>query len=194
MTIKVIGKKSGADAEVETNTLALRAVFRPRDMQMRGAYQAGLSVSAASGFGLTNTSLYGSGPYCLVKKLIFSAGVVASAAANIETITLTYRRNIVTTGSYTPLLNKLRSTFPDPVMTINSSFGGTADPKNIWSSTLSIPAVAGSRVHAPLDLLDFTPDRFLIIEPGHQVANGVTLTTNVTLSVTVYWEEYDLIG
>ncbi len=194
MTIQVIGKKSGKIAEIETNSLAMRAVFRPRDFQMRGAYQLGFSVSAASGFSLTNTSLYGSGPYCLIKRLIFSGGVAASAAGNIETVTLGYRRNVVVTGSYTPLINKLRSTFPDPVMTVNSVFAGTADPKSIWASTVSIPAVGGSVVHAPFDILGYTPERFIIIEPGHQLAEGTTFSTNITLSITCYWEEYDLIN
>ena len=194
MTIQLIGKKSGVKPEVETNTLAMRTVFRARDFQMRGAYAAAVSGSGANA---TNVDFFngaqGSGPFAILKRLTFSAGVAASAAANIVTVTATFRRATANTGP--GLSSKLRMSFPEPYCSLlTASAIGTADARAIWNVTASIPAVAGSKTVAPFDVLDLLPDRYLLVEPGHAVAITVSFVTNVTMSLSAMWEEHDLLN
>ncbi len=189
MTIQVIGKKSGVKAEVETNSLAARGILRP-NYQLRGAYCAGNSSSAASAIGFGNGAA-AAGPLCIVKKFIVSAGVAASGSANIVTFTILFRRGSSQGAGGT---TKLRTSFPDPVGALSPGQSGTADAQAIWKVTTSIPAVAGSKVFGPFDLLDLLPDRYLLVEPLHQFIVTASFTTAVTWSSAVYWEEYDLTG
>ncbi len=190
MTIQALGKKSGVFNEVETNTLAHRFVMRPRDFQMRGAYQA---AANGTNFCFFNTSSYGNGPYCLIKKWVLSSGVAASAAGNVASINFSEQRNYTTTAvALIAAFCKLRSSFPLPVGCVSiTTNSGTADAQKLWSSTISIPATAGSKTHPPFDALDGS---YLVVEPGTDIRVTPVFSTNVTFSHTVYWEEYDLIN
>lgn len=197
MAITVVGQTSGVFAEVETNTLALRAVARPHDVRAYsfcGSYMTGF-LSTGNG---SIPWFFNAGPTtALIKKIYFSLSNSATSSQPI-TVKWTYLRAVTTL----PVLSvsqssvcKLRTSFADPRsgITSNVAVTGASDAQpvaSLVSSTLT--AVATNLGLGSYDVLESGGDRTpLVVEPSAGLLPAITpALIAIQYSITYVWDEY----
>jgi hypothetical protein len=207
----IIQGNGGTNAEVETNTRAMRVVVRPNDWGSLGSYAKGLTSGVITAGLAAAASVYqfrwsSASNLCVVKRVRISAGGITAFTAGVVSFQLFVARSYTvngsggTAGTLTGNNGKLRTSMGTTLLgdvriisTVALSAGTwTLDTDPIATLSTSTTATAGTVMASSTDLFFHPNSEYPLIlaqNEGLNIQATVPATGTWTMSVQTEWEE-----